>query len=245
MKESRLQAKCKTEVATKMRFREELPKIVDEVVLSCNREGCFDHVSAEPIPLREAIIDILLRTSRILYPGYFISARMDRINVGYYLGQEMTELFELLSEQIAHAIRHDCIRHDMACSNCEESGEKAAVEFLRTLPDLRAALAKDIHAAFEGDPAASDFDEIIFSYPGLRAITIYRIAHELHKASIPLIPRIMTEYAHSRTGIDIHPGAEIGESFFIDHGTGVVIGETTKSGNGCGSIRASRWGPCR
>jgi serine O-acetyltransferase len=105
------------------------------------------------------------------------------------------------------------------------------VEFLRKLPELRTILAKDIRAALEGDPAAKGYDEIIFSYPGIRAITIYRIAHELHRLNIPLMPRIMTEYAHSHTGIDIHPGARIGESFFIDHGTGVVIGETCIIGN--------------
>jgi len=231
MKRSSEEAKCKTEVAAKHRFREEIPAIVDQLVSSCNREGCFDHVSAEPIPLREAIIDILLRAGRVLYPGYFISTRLDEVNVGYYLGQEMTALFESLSEQIARAFRHDCIRHNLSCMHCEEQGQKAAVEFLHALPEMREMLAKDIRAAYEGDPAASGFDEIIFSYPGLFAITVYRIAHRLHGMKIPLIPRIMSEYAHSRTGIDIHPGARIGESFFIDHGTGVVIGETTDIGN--------------
>ncbi|MDD5170602.1 MAG: hypothetical protein PHN75_17425, partial [Syntrophales bacterium] len=192
-KDSPLQAKCKTEVALKQRFREEIPGIVEEMVASCNKEGCFDHVSTEPIPLREAIIDILLRTAKVLYPGYFISTRLDRVNVGYYLGLEMTELFERLSEQISRAIRHDCIRHDLPCTNCEERGEKNAVLFLSALPDMRTQLAKDIVAAYEGDPAASDFDEIIFSYPGLFAITVYRIAHQLHGMEIPLIPRIMSE----------------------------------------------------
>ena len=151
--------------------------------------------------------------------------------MGYYLGQEMTALFEELSEQITLAIRHDCLRHNQSCTNCGERGLSAAVEFLRSLPAMREALAKDIRAAHEGDPAARDYDEIIFSYPGLFAITVYRIAHRLHALEVPLIPRIMSEAAHGRTGIDIHPGARIGESFFIDHGTGVVIGETTDIGN--------------
>lgn len=225
------EATCKTEVATKHRFREEIPGIVDELVASCNKEGCFDHVSAEPIPLRSAVVDIIRRAGRILYPGYYIPNRLDEVNVGYYLGQEMTALFEILSDQLALAIRHDCIRHNLSCSHCEEQGQRLTVEFLRTLPELRARLAKDIRAAYEGDPAAKGFDEIIFSYPGLFAITVYRIAHRLYDMEIPLIPRIMSEYAHSKTGIDIHPGAQIGESFFIDHGTGVVIGETTVIGN--------------
>ncbi|MCX5845975.1 MAG: serine acetyltransferase [Deltaproteobacteria bacterium] len=221
---------CKADITIARRFREEIPAIVDQLVLSCNRDGCFDHVGPEPIPSREAIIDILHRASRILYPGYFIRTRVDQVNVGYYFGQEVTGLFEALSEQIMLAIRHDCIRHNLPCSDCEERGQQAAIDFLHSMPQLRVLLATDILAAHEGDPAAKSFDEIIFSYPGLYAITIYRIAHQLYHQEAPLIPRIMTEYAHSQTGIDIHPAAHIGESFFIDHGTGVVIGETTVIG---------------
>jgi serine O-acetyltransferase len=222
---------CKTDLTTIQRFREEIPAIVDQLVLSCNRKDCFEHVGPEPIPSREAIIDILHRASCILYPGYFVKKQVDQVNVGYYFGQEVTALFETLSEQITLAIRHDCIRHNQPCTNCEERGQQAAVDFLRDMPQLRGLLAMDIRAAYEGDPAARGFDEIIFSYPGLFAVTIYRIAHQLHHQGVPMIPRIMTEFAHSHTGIDIHPGAQIGESFFIDHGTGVVIGETTVIGN--------------
>ena len=218
---------CRTDIDITRNFREEIPAVVDQLVLSCNRNDCFDHVGPEPIPSREAIIDIVHTASRILYPGYFIRTRLDDMNVGYYFGQEVTSLFEALSEQIMLAIRHDCIRHNQICTNCEERGQQAAIDFLRGMPQLRVLLASDIKAAHEGDPAAKSFDEIIFSYPGLFAITVYRIAHQLHHQDIPFIPRIMTEYAHSKTGIDIHPGARIGESFFIDHGTGVVIGETT------------------
>ena len=218
---------CRTDIDITRNFREEIPAVVDQLVLSCNRNDCFDHVGPEPIPSREAIIDIVHTASRILYPGYFIRTRLDDMNVGYYFGQEVTSLFEALSEQIMLAIRHDCIRHNQICTNCEERGQHAAIDFLRGMPQLRVLLASDIKAAHEGDPAAKSFDEIIFSYPGLFAITVYRIAHQLHHQDIPLIPRIMTEYAHSKTGIDIHPGARIGESFFIYHGTGVVIGETT------------------
>lgn len=221
---------CKTGISIARRFREEIPPIVDELVSSCNREECFDHIGPEPIPSREAIVDILQRASRILYPGYFIPARVDEVNAGYYFGQEVTDLFEALSEQIMLAIRHDCVRHDLPCSDCEERGQKAAIDFLHGMPNLRRLLATDIMAAHEGDPAAQSFDEIIFSYPGLYAITVYRIAHQLRHQEIPLIPRIMTEHAHSKTGIDIHPGAHIGERFFIDHGTGVVIGETAVIG---------------
>ena len=223
--------KCKNEIKSAKSYRDEVPAIVDELVASCNSGGCFDHVSAEPITHREAIIDILHRLALILYPGYFIRTRLDSVNLEYYLGQQVIALYEILSEQVILAIRHDCIRHNQPCIHCEPLGHQLTVEFLRKLPELRTMLAKDIRAALEGDPAAKSYDEIIFSYPGIRAITIYRIAHELYRLNIPLMPRIMTEYAHSHTGVDIHPGAQIGESFFIDHGTGVVIGETCVIGN--------------
>ena len=223
--------KCKNEIKSARNYRDEVPAIVDELVATCSREGCFDHVSAEPIPSREAMIDILRRLALILYPGYFIRTRLDSNNLEYYLGQQMIALYEILSEQVILAIRHDCIRHNQPCVHCEPLGHRLTVEFLRKLPELRTMLAKDIRAAFDGDPAAKGYDEIIFSYPGIWAIMVYRIAHELYHQAIPLMPRIMTEYAHSRTGIDIHPGAHIGESFFIDHGTGVVIGETCTIGD--------------
>jgi serine O-acetyltransferase len=222
---------CRTEIVTTRHFRKEIPAIVDDLVLSCDREDCFEHVGPEPIPSRESIIDIIHRARRILYPGYFIRARVDAMNLRYYFGQEATAFFEALSEQITHAIRHDCLRHKQPCVRCEKRGQEGAINFMRGLPQLRAALATDVRAAYDGDPAAKSYDEIIFSYPGLLAITVYRIAHQLQEQSVPLIPRIMTEYAHSHTGIDIHPGAHINESFFIDHGTGVVIGETTEIGS--------------
>ncbi|MGB5218362.1 MAG: serine O-acetyltransferase EpsC [Smithella sp.] len=231
MKHSKNGDKCKNEIKSAKSYRDEVPSVVDELVASCSRGGCFDHVSAEPIPYREAIIDILHRLALILYPGYFIRTRLDSVNLEYYLGEQITALYESFSEQIILAIRHDCIRHNQSCVHCEPLGHQLTVEFLRKLPELRTMLARDIRAALEGDPAAKGYDDIIFSYPGIRAITIYRIAHELYHLNIPLMPRIMTEYAHSRTGIDIHPGAHIGESFFIDHGTGVVIGETCVIGN--------------
>jgi len=222
------QCKIKTEKAKE--FREEIPGIVENLVQSCNIEDCFDHVDLEPMPSKAAVIDIIYMACRILYPGYFTSIRIDKVNLIYYFGQEVTAFFEALSEQITLAIRHECRRHNMACVNCEERGQEIAINFMNELARLRKLLAKDIRAAFEGDPAAKSYDEIIFSYPGLFAITVYRIAHQLHEQGVSLIPRIMSEYAHSLTGIDIHPGARIAESFFIDHGTGIVIGETTDIG---------------
>jgi len=221
---------CKFKKISTEHFREAIPVVVNDLVQTCNTEECFDHVDTEPIPSRDAVIEIIHMALRVLYPGYFTRVRVDRTNLHYYLGQEVTTLFEALSEQATLAIRHECLRHDLPCVHCEERGQEIAVDFIRDLPNLRKILATDVRAAFEGDPAAKGYDEIIFSYPGLFAINIYRIAHKLFDMKVSLIPRMMTEYAHSLTGIDIHPGANIGESFFIDHGTGVVIGETTEIG---------------
>ena len=230
MKRSEQIKECKENIKIITHARSEIPAVVDKLVSSCNKDGCFDHVSAEPIPNRAAVVDILGRAARILYPGYFINTRLDQTNLEYYLGQEITAFFEVLSEQIILAIRHDCIRHNQPCVKCEELGQKITIEFLHGLPELRQLLARDIRAAYDGDPAAKGYDEIIFSYPGVWAIMVYRIANKLQRSKVPLLPRIMSEFAHGRTGIDIHPGATIGESFFIDHGTGVVIGETASIG---------------
>jgi serine O-acetyltransferase len=143
----------------------------------------------------------------------------------------MTRLYELLSAQISRSIRHECRRMDDLCVKCVHKGWEEALFFMEKMPELRRLLARDVRAHYEGDPASKSLDEIVFCYPGLYAIFVYRVAHELFERGIPLMPRIMTEHAHSLTGIDIHPGATIGTDFFIDHGTGVVIGETTQIGH--------------
>lgn len=223
--------KCKEEIASTHNARIKIPSLVQEIAAQYNQDGRFHHIGPEPIPSRRSIINIIYKTFPVLYPGYFSNKRLDDINVYYYLGEEVTELFDVISSQIAYAIRHDCIRFNQPCIRCEDRSQEIATRFIEAIPELQKALSKDVRAAYEGDPASKHFDEIIFCYPGLFAITVYRIAHFLYEQGVPLIPRIMTEYAHSRTGIDIHPGVEIGESFFIDHGTGVVIGETTTIGN--------------
>jgi len=226
------QAKCKAEIESWRDHRQDIPEIVRNLVASCSRTDCFDNVGPEPIPSKDSIIEIVRELQRILFPGYFILTRLDPINLEYYLGQQTASLFDALSEQIALCIRHECTRRNLPCSHCEESGRQEAAQFLKGLPELRVLLGKDVRAAFEGDPAAKSYDEIVFCYPGLLAVMVYRVAHQLHARGIPLMPRIMCEYVHGLTGIDIHPGARIGESFFIDHGVGVVIGETTEIGNG-------------
>ena len=215
----------------KSEYRAEIPSVVDSIVESCSKESCFEHVDAAVIPSRDSVIEIIDITKRILYPGYFENQVIDRANLSYQLGGEVNDLFEKLSKQITNSIMHDCQRYGEKCTQCHYRGKKEALDFLKKIPILRDVLASDIRAAYEGDPAAKSYDEIIFSYPGLLAITIYRVAHELYKQEITILPRIMTEYAHSIVGIDIHPGAEIGNHFFIDHGTGVVIGETCEIGD--------------
>jgi serine O-acetyltransferase len=216
---------------TATRSYECIPSVVKRLLISCNRDEPFHHLDSAPNPSQDAVVLIIHRVRRILFPGYFTEARLDPVNLEYYLGQETTELLEILSKQIMLSGQHDCLRYDQPCSLCREKGHETGLRFIEALPGLRAVLATDVRAALEGDPAAKSYDEIIYSYPGLFAITVYRMAHKLHELDVPLLPRMMTEHAHSLTGIDIHPGAEIGESFFIDHGTGVVVGETTEIGN--------------
>jgi serine O-acetyltransferase len=151
-------------------------------------------------------------------------------NVQYFVGSKIDELFVKLSSEISRSIKHECKETSDVCDECIGKSQDYVVEFFEKIPKIRELLASDIEAAYDGDPAAKSLDEIIFSYPGMFAITTYRIAHELHIQGVPLLPRIMTEYAHGITGIDIHPGAKIDRSFFIDHGTGVVIGETSEIG---------------
>ena len=222
---------CKTQIQSWRDYREDIPEIVEKLVTSCNSRNCFDNVGPEPIPSKDAIIEILRQLQQILFPGYFISSRLDPINLEYYLGQETTSLYDTLSQQITLCIKHECTRNNLSCTQCEDRGHQEAARFMRGLPEIRVLLAKDVRAAFDGDPAAKSYDEIVFCYPGLLAITIYRVAHQLHIQGVPLMPRIMCEHVHGLTGIDIHPGARIGESFFIDHGVGVVIGETAEVGD--------------
>lgn len=208
-------------------LHDQIPAVVKKLVASWHTKNCFDHIGPEPIPSHQAIIDIIYQVRQLLFPGYFTRTKLHAANLEYYIGQETTELYENLTEQITMAIRHDCRRTHLACTNCEERGHHSALAFIKTLPQITKTLAADIRATLTGDPATNSSDEVIFSYPGLLATSIFRMAHELFLLQVPIIPRIMTEHAHSLTGIDIHPGATIGPGLFIDHGTGVVIGETT------------------
>lgn len=222
---------CKIDFEALSPLKARLPEIADGIIESCNDRECYTHIAYEPIPSKEGVIEILDRLREILFPGYFSRDKIDPANLKYAVGQSASSLFDILSEQICRSIRHDCLRYDQPCSDCDERGYRLALQFLEAVPAIRKALAADVRATYDGDPAAKSIDEVIFSYPGIFAITVYRIAHLLVNLRVPLLPRIMSEYAHSVSGIDIHPGAKIGNSFVIDHGTGVVIGETTVIGD--------------
>lgn len=206
---------------------DKVPKVVTELLSSWSTKECYEHISPVSIPSQEKIIEIVEQARRILFPGFFSHTKLHAANLEYYIGKKTTDLYEMLSEQITMAIRHDCRRNERPCTNCESLSHQIALTFIESLPQIAAILATDIRAALRGDPATKSPDEVIFCYPGLLATFIFRLAHELYLLKVPIIPRIMTESAHSQTGIDIHPGATIGSEFFIDHGTGVVIGETT------------------
>jgi serine O-acetyltransferase len=212
-------------------IKHDLPVVVDAIVRSYRKEKELAYTGVYPIPSQQSIIQILHDLNEILYPGYFGHQGVDESNLQFHIGERANRVFDSLSLQIAKSLRHECRGVHRLCDLCTQEGHEQAMIFLKKIPKLREMLAEDVQAIFDGDPAAKSLEEVIFSYPGLRAITTYRVAHELHVQGIPLVPRIMTEYAHAVTGIDIHPGAKIGRRFCIDHGTGVVIGETTEIGN--------------
>jgi len=226
-----LDAVCRIDVEVTAGFREKLPGIAEAIIDNCNDAQCFTHIDVEPIPSEGYVVEIIEKFKEVLFPGFFSREKIDPFNLKYSIGQTVSDLYDLLSEQITHSIRHDCLKYDQPCSECGEQGQSVALQVLESIPSIRKVLAEDVRAVFDGDPAAKSHEEIIFSYPGIFAMTVYRVAHKLFELGVPLLPRIMTEHAHSVTGIDIHPGANIGGRFVIDHGTGVVIGETTRIGN--------------
>jgi serine O-acetyltransferase len=208
----------------------EFNELVAAIVESGLAEPRTVHIDAPALPSRDTVIELVKLLRELLFPGYFGRPHLSSSTLQYHVEELLRAIDGKLFEQARNAVRHQATRKGVDCPDCDQQAERICRGLLAAIPRLRAVLATDVQAAYDGDPAAADFDEIIFSYPGLFAISTYRIAHELHRLGLPLIPRMMTEYAHNLTGIDIHPGASIDESFFIDHGTGVVIGETTTIG---------------
>ncbi len=206
---------------------------VSHMLRSYHQLGGINHIGGPNLPSRQHIIDLLQTLRSVLFPGYYEREPVDEDSLPYLTGQRLTWLRKNLAQEITKSLCHDC-RQQGRCdqiSQCKAQAQEIADGLLRALPDIRARLQLDVQAALEGDPAAKSEAEVILAYPGLAAITVHRIVHFLYQHQVPLLPRIMSEYIHHQTGIDIHPGATIGDSFFIDHGTGVVIGETTQIGD--------------
>ena len=222
-------------MATDFRRKEELPELTDRIVETYNEIGTINHLGHCPLPKQDEVVAAVEALQDVIFPGYRRREKLHMGNITYHVGGLIEELHDRLTEQIARAVRHEhMVEKNGECENeidYEAEGQKLAIEFLNQIPDLRKVLATDVQAAYDGDPACKNLDEVIFCYPGLEAITVYRLAHELYKMKVPFIPRMMTELAHVRTGIDIHPGCTIGSHFFIDHGTGVVVGQTCEIGN--------------
>ena len=222
-------------MAIDIQLKEKLPDLTDRIVDTYVDVGTINHLGHCPLPKYETIISAIEDLKEVLYPGYRRRDRLHVGNVAYHVGTLVDKLHDRLSMQIARSLCHAAGKAT-SCNpeqrtDFESLGQAKALAFLDQLPELRATLAKDVEAAYAGDPACQSTNEVIFCYPGLEAVTVYRLAHVLHELGVPLIPRMMTEWAHGKTGIDIHPGAKIGDHFYIDHGTGVVIGETTEIGN--------------
>ncbi len=220
-------------MATALRRKDELPEITSRIIETYQTIGKIHHLGHCPLPNLTTVIDIVEDLKEVIFPGYRRRQNLNLGNVAHHVGDLIDSLHDALTQQFARALRHEHdVLNSVSCGagsdvDFEALGQSKSLLFLESIPRVRELLAADVQAAYDGDPAATNLDEIIFCYPGLEAITVQRMAHELYLLHVPIIPRMMTEWAHSRTGIDIHPGANIGPSFFIDHGTGVVIGETT------------------
>ena len=208
-----------------------IPKLVDQMIANYEKFGGMDHLEGRDLPSKKVVIEVLEDLLTILFPGYLGDSEITKANIRYHLGTKLTSVYTRLTGEVEKSLKYIC-RRISECPRdvCQKRAHVVVKELLEDLPEIRSVLSSDIQAAFSGDPAAVSTEEVILSYPCVLAITTYRIAHELYIRCIPLIPRIMTEHMHSLTGIDIHPGAKIGRSFFIDHGTGVVIGETAEIG---------------
>jgi serine O-acetyltransferase len=219
-------------MAKKRRFTNgRIEKLVDRITATYKGDSGINLVDAANLPVRGRIIEVLDWLFELLFPGHTGNKAVTRANVKYIVGDLLSQVYVALVEQVERAYQYQCRINNCRHCDCGRRAETVTEELLGQLPRLREQLKGDVRAAFEGDPAARSYEEIVISYPCLTAIATYRVAHELWVHQVPLIPRIMSECAHSRTGIDIHPGATIGENFFIDHGTGVVIGETTIIGS--------------
>jgi serine O-acetyltransferase len=209
-----------------------LPRLVDGIIDNYEAIGGMDHLEGRDLPSKKVVIEVLEDLFTVLFPGYLGKEGVTKANMKYFLGNLLNSVYTRLTNEVEKSLKYIC-RKITVCPHdvCRTRAQVVVKELLEEIPEIRSLLSGDIEAAYGGDPAAVSTEEVILSYPCVLAITTYRIAHELYLRGIPLIPRIMSEHVHSLTGIDIHPGAKIGRNFFIDHGTGVVIGETTEIGD--------------
>jgi serine O-acetyltransferase len=208
-----------------------LDTVVGRLIESYEDDRGINHIDGLSLPQRHTVYRILDALFRVIYPGYVGEEPVRRSNQRFYIGELLSEASDLLFDQVTKAFRFRCRLEACDSSGCAHMAVALVGDLMEKLPRIRECLKEDIDAAFDGDPAAMSIEEICTSYPFINAITTHRLAHELFLAGVPLIPRMMSERAHSETGVDIHPGARIGRRFFIDHGTGVVIGETTEIGD--------------
>jgi serine O-acetyltransferase len=214
------------------RFEAGLPKLVDNIGASYEKFGGMDHLEGKDLPSKRVVIKVLEELLAVLFPGYLGKENVTKTNIKYFLGTTLASLYTRLTNEVDKSLKYIC-RKITECPQdvCQRRAQDVVKEVLDKIPEIRSLTSGDVEAAYNGDPAAVSIEEVILSYPCVLAIATYRIAHELYLCGVPLIPRIMSEHVHSLTGIDIHPGAKIGKNFFIDHGTGVVIGETAEIGD--------------
>ena len=224
---------CYTKAMGSSTYTEILTRAVDQLSDPASLKGLFhQHQDGNPLPSGKVLEEIIDLSRAIIFPGYYGKSKINKHTIRYHIGLAVERLSKLLEEQILAGLCFSC-PHSGKGENtpCKQKARDMAMQLIADLPEIRQTLATDVEAAFNGDPAAENFGEIISCYPVIKALTNYRIAHRLHTIGVPLIPRIITEMAHSETGIDIHPAATIGHHFTIDHGTGVVIGATCIIGN--------------
>ena len=205
--------------------------IVDQLVETFKGDSGINFIDTANLPVRGRIVEILASLFEILFPGHTGNREITKSNIRFVIGDLLCQVYSELAEQIERALVYHCRINNCDTCDCHIKAHNDTLGLLEMLPGIREQLKGDVGAAYDGDPAAVSYEEIVISYPCIIAIATHRIAHELYCRNIPLIPRIMSECAHAKTGIDIHPGARIGKNFFIDHGTGVVIGETTIIGD--------------
>lgn len=215
-------------------FGEKLPDLVDRFVAAYEGETRLKHIDRAFLPAPSEVHELIGQILELLLPGFFGRQDLTRHNVRFHVGELLARIGNLAFRQINKCLCYqEEIKQDrhMDDAGCDKKARKATAEFVERLIQCRELLAGDVCAAFDGDPAAINCDEVVLAYPGVLATAVHRVSHELYRLNVPMLPRMMSEWAHRETGVDIHPGAQIGKNFFIDHGTGVVIGETTEIGD--------------